>query len=47
MLDIMYDIPSLKTASEVVITEEVILKKSEPVILHASPKEEELQKESA
>jgi ATP-dependent Clp protease ATP-binding subunit ClpX len=47
MLDVMYDIPSMKTASEVVISEEVILKKSEPVILHATPKDEELQKESA
>ena len=46
MLDIMYDIPSQKTAREVVITEEVILKKSEPVILHATDKDE-LQKESA
>src|SRR5271170_2322943 len=47
MLDVMYDIPSMKTASEVVISEEVIYKKSEPVILHASDKDEELQKESA
>ena len=47
MLDVMYDIPSLKTAREVVISEEVIFKKSEPVILHASEEEEELQKESA
>ena len=47
MLDVMYDIPSMKTASEVVISEEVIFKKSEPVILHATPKDEELQKESA
>jgi ATP-dependent Clp protease ATP-binding subunit ClpX len=47
MLDVMYDIPSMKTASEVVISEEVILKKSEPVILHATAKDEELQKESA
>jgi ATP-dependent Clp protease ATP-binding subunit ClpX len=46
MLDVMYDIPSQKTAREVVISEEVILKKSEPVILHASDKDE-LQKESA
>ena len=46
MLDVMYDIPSMKTASEVVISEDVIFKKSEPVILHASPKDEEL-KESA
>ena len=48
MLDVMYDIPSQKTAREVVISEEVILKKSEPVILHATDKDEdELQKESA
>ncbi len=47
MLDVMYDIPSMKTASEVVISEEVIFKKSEPVILHATAKDEELQKESA
>src|SRR5271155_2081312 len=47
MLDVMYDIPSMKTAREVVISEEVIFKKSEPVILHASDKDEELQKESA
>ena len=46
MLDVMYDIPSQKTAREVVISEEVILKKSEPVILHATDKDE-LQKESA
>jgi ATP-dependent Clp protease ATP-binding subunit ClpX len=46
MLDVMYDIPSQKTAREVVISEEVILKKSEPVILHETEKDE-LQKESA
>jgi ATP-dependent Clp protease ATP-binding subunit ClpX len=46
MLDVMYDIPSQKTAREVVISEEVIFKKSEPVILHATDKDE-LQKESA
>src|SRR5262250_3251156 len=46
MLDVIYDIPSQKTAREVVISEEVILKKSEPVILHASDNEA-LQKESA
>ena len=33
MLDVMYEIPSRKTAREVVISEEVILKKSEPVVL--------------
>jgi len=47
MLDVMYDIPSLKTAREVVISEEVILKKSEPVILHGAEKDDELRKESA
>ncbi len=46
MLDVMYEIPSRKTAREVVISEEVILKKSEPVILYASEKEE-AKKESA
>jgi len=46
MLDVMYDIPSQKTATEVLISEEVILKKSAPVILHATNKDE-LQKESA
>jgi ATP-dependent Clp protease ATP-binding subunit ClpX len=34
MLDVMYDVPSHKTAKEVVISEEVILKKSQPVILY-------------
>ena len=46
MLDVMYDIPSRKTAREVVISEEVILKKSEPVVLHATEKDEP-KKESA
>jgi ATP-dependent Clp protease ATP-binding subunit ClpX len=45
MLDVMYDLPSRKTAREVVISEEVILKKSEPVVLHAS--DAEAKKESA
>ncbi|HEX4853883.1 ATP-dependent Clp protease ATP-binding subunit ClpX, partial [Arenimonas sp.] len=40
MLDVMYDIPSRKTAKEVVISEETILKKSEPVVLHSSEKTE-------
>jgi ATP-dependent Clp protease ATP-binding subunit ClpX len=47
MLDVMYEIPSRKSAREVVISEEVILKKSEPVILYASEKEAEPKKESA
>jgi ATP-dependent Clp protease ATP-binding subunit ClpX len=47
MLDVMYEIPSRKTAREVVISEEVILKKSEPVVLYATEKEVEPKKESA
>ena len=47
MLDVMYEIPSRKTAREVVISEEVILKKSEPVVLYAAEKEVEPKKESA
>jgi ATP-dependent Clp protease ATP-binding subunit ClpX len=47
MLDVMYEIPSRKTVREVVISEEVILKKSEPVILYANEKETEAKKESA
>ncbi|MBZ4418231.1 ATP-dependent Clp protease ATP-binding subunit ClpX [Myxococcus sp. RHSTA-1-4] len=47
MLDVMYEIPSRKTAREVLISEEVILKKSEPVVLHAHEKEAEVKKESA
>ncbi|MCY1015983.1 ATP-dependent Clp protease ATP-binding subunit ClpX [Pyxidicoccus sp. MSG2] len=48
MLDVMYEIPSRKTAREVLISEEVILKKSEPVVLHSQEKEStEPKKESA
>jgi ATP-dependent Clp protease ATP-binding subunit ClpX len=47
MLDVMYEIPSRKTAREVLISEEVILKKSEPVVLHAQDKDAEAKKESA
>ncbi|MFL5346470.1 MAG: ATP-dependent Clp protease ATP-binding subunit ClpX, partial [Hyalangium sp.] len=48
MLDVMYELPSRKTAREVVISEEVILKKSEPVVLHSQDnKETEPKKESA
>jgi len=41
MLDVMFEIPSRKTAREVVISEDVVLKKVEPVILYATeePKE--------
>ena len=46
MLDVMYELPSRKTAREVLISEEVILKKSEPVVLYAQDKEEP-KKESA
>ncbi|AKF80458.1 ATP-dependent Clp protease ATP-binding subunit ClpX [Myxococcus sp. MISCRS1] len=49
MLDVMYEIPSRKTVREVLISEEVILKKSEPVVLHAAAEKEpaEPKKESA
>ncbi|WP_224373060.1 ATP-dependent Clp protease ATP-binding subunit ClpX [Hyalangium versicolor] len=46
MLDVMYELPSRKTAREVLISEEVIFKKSEPVVLYAADKEEP-KKESA
>jgi ATP-dependent Clp protease ATP-binding subunit ClpX len=46
MLDVMYELPSRKTAREVLISEEVILKKSEPVVLYAHDKDEP-KKESA
>ena len=41
MLDVMFEIPSKKTVREVVVSEDVVLKKTEPVILYASdePKE--------
>jgi ATP-dependent Clp protease ATP-binding subunit ClpX len=47
MLEVMYEIPSRKTAREVLISEDVILKKAEPVVLHASEREVEPKKESA
>ena len=46
MLDVMYELPSRKTAREVLISEEVILKKSEPVVLYSADKDEP-KKESA
>jgi ATP-dependent Clp protease ATP-binding subunit ClpX len=45
MLEVMYEIPSRKTVREVVISEDVILKKSDPVVLHAH--DVESRKESA
>jgi len=47
MLEVMYDLPSRKTAREVVISEDVILRKSEPVVLHANEKDSTPAKESA
>jgi ATP-dependent Clp protease ATP-binding subunit ClpX len=49
MLDVMYEIPSRKTAREVVLSDDVILKKSDPVVLYASEPGtgEAAQKESA
>jgi ATP-dependent Clp protease ATP-binding subunit ClpX len=44
MLDVMFEIPSRKTAREVVVSEDVVLKKVEPVILYAS---EEAKEKSA
>jgi ATP-dependent Clp protease ATP-binding subunit ClpX len=46
MLDVMYELPSRKTAREVLISEEVIYKRSEPVVLYAHDKDEP-KKESA
>jgi ATP-dependent Clp protease ATP-binding subunit ClpX len=36
MLEVMYEIPSKKTAREVVISEDAVLRKTEPVIIYAS-----------
>ncbi|WP_414654177.1 ATP-dependent Clp protease ATP-binding subunit ClpX [Hyalangium sp.] len=47
MLEVMYELPSRKTAREVLISEEVIFKKSEPVVLYAHDKDSEPKKESA
>jgi len=38
MLDIMYDIPSLENVEECVISEDVILKDEEPIIIYGSSK---------
>ncbi len=47
MLDVMYDIPSKKTAREVVISEEAALRKKEPVVLYAQDGDAAGKKESA
>ncbi len=47
MLNVMYEIPSRKTAREVLISEEVILRKSEPVVLHSTDKEADEPKEKS
>ncbi|MDP1829950.1 MAG: ATP-dependent Clp protease ATP-binding subunit ClpX [Archangium sp.] len=38
MLELMYEIPSKKTAREVVINEDAVLRKKAPVVLHAEEK---------
>ena len=38
MLELMYEIPSKKTAREVVINEDAVLRKKQPVILHTEDK---------
>ena len=38
MLELMYEIPSKKTAREVLINEDAVLKKKLPVLLHAEEK---------
>ena len=40
MLDIMYDIPSLENVEECVISEDVILKEEEPIIIYSSSKKQ-------
>ena len=44
MLDVMFEIPSRKTAREVVVSEDVVLKKTEPVILYATEEPEPNEK---
>ena len=46
MLDVMFQVPGKKTAREVLISEDVIMRKSEPVVLHATD-EKEARKETA
>ena len=42
----MFQIPSKKTAREVLISEDVILKKIEPVVLHATD-DKDVRKEAS
>ena len=39
MLEIMYEIPSEKSIKEVVVTEELILNGSQPIIVYRTPEE--------
>jgi ATP-dependent Clp protease ATP-binding subunit ClpX len=36
MIDVMYEIPSLSGVKECVITEEVVLKKDQPILIYNS-----------
>jgi ATP-dependent Clp protease ATP-binding subunit ClpX len=47
MLDVMFEIPSKKTVREVVVSEDVVLKKAAPVMLHASDDLKDAKKETA
>jgi ATP-dependent Clp protease ATP-binding subunit ClpX len=40
MLDIMYEIPSIKSVKECVISEDVVLKKEEPILLYEQTKKQ-------
>ena len=47
MLDIMYEIPSEDTVKEVVITEELVINGSQPIMVYKTPEEIEAEKEAA
>jgi ATP-dependent Clp protease ATP-binding subunit ClpX len=47
MLDTMYEIPSEDSIKEVVITEEVILKGAQPILVYRTPEEIEAKKSAA
>ena len=40
MIDIMYDIPSVENVKECVISEDVILKKEDPILLYEQSKKQ-------
>lgn len=44
MLDIMYEIPSEETVKEVVITEELVINGSQPIMVYKTPEEIEAEK---